>query len=79
MMARLTTRLVDVRYRPGVGTVRATVNRRTNVREVQVHLVDAERPDEWLLVPAQLVRLLDGCTSCEQVRALLASAELAVA
>jgi hypothetical protein len=71
MIARLVTRVVDTRHRPGVGTVHATVNRLTGAREVRVHLVDAARPDEWLWVPAAVVRLLDGCRSCAEVRALL--------
>jgi hypothetical protein len=69
----LRPRPVDIRYRPGVGTVRATVDRDGH-RLVTVHLVDAERPDEQLPVPAELVGALDGCMSAAAVRAVLAGA-----
>lgn len=72
MTARLLTRVVDIRSRPGVGTVRATVNPRTGCREVTVHLIDADTPDEELPVPAHLVPLLNDCWSPAAVRAVLA-------
>jgi hypothetical protein len=72
-LPRLVARVVDVRYRPGVGTVYATVDR-AGRRVVTIHLVDADRPDERLPVPGPLVRGLDGCWSPAEVRALLAGA-----
>jgi hypothetical protein len=73
LLTRLTTRVVDIRHRPGVGTVYAHVNALTGVREVTVHLVDAVRPDERLRVPADRVRLLDDCWTAAAARALISA------
>jgi hypothetical protein len=74
LLTRLTTRLVDIRHRPGLGTVYSRVNRVTGAREVLVRLADQHQDDALVLVPADRVRLLDGCWSAAEVRALLAGA-----
>jgi hypothetical protein len=74
LLERFLAHQVDIRYRPGVGTAYAWIDRETCRRVVEVHLVDAARPDERLRVPPHLVRELDGCWSPADIRALLAGA-----
>jgi hypothetical protein len=74
LLERFLAHQVDIRHRPGVGTAYAHIDRATSRRIVEVHLVDAVRPDERLLVPAHLVSALDNCWSPGQIRALLAGA-----